>query len=596
MKGVRRRKYAQKLFVTYSAALLVLLFVLLCVLWGIGFREQYKSSAETQRQLVSKTQEQIDASLQGMDRIVSGLLFNQTFLQIMADPNAPLYYTDYSNQVLDTFIMLDAPLFPSHRIIAFNRTNYYNLSKSGEESNYIREALADYAWYDQATALNGQRLILPVHQDPFETEEYPVYSVVRSVTDGTGVYGIIEVQNDYAQLAEFCEIDPAVGSIVLFSDTGSVMYPWSTETAGSNYEELYRAVEENRAQNGDALNGSFLLGTNEVVYSRSDYSNWTTVFLCPVTAATPYVFQLTILTFAAFLAIASISLFMIFLITKHMTAPLVSLSQSLSKVSLDHLAIELPECGIEEIEQVNQAFEIMFRDLKNAIAASIQSRAGEERANYLALQSQMNPHTIYNTIGMIESVSYMNGDHEVSNLCICFSHMLRYISDYSRSEYTVLDEITHLRNYATLTEKRYEGMLAIRVEVDESLRSRQLPKFTLQPLVENSVKHGMNSGGQPLHIEVSVCREEKGWSVTIADDGSGFEPEKLGEIQRQLAGCDDTLRDGSDILNRHIGNLALVNIYMRCRILYGDAFVWKMGNRPEGGAFVTLWFGEEKQE
>ena len=596
MKGVRRRKYAQKLFVTYSAALLGLLFALLCVLWGIGFREQYKSSAETQSQLVSKTQEQIDASLQGMDRIVSGLLFNQTFLQIMADPNAELYYTDYSNQVLDIFVMLDAPLFPSHRIIAFNRTNYYNLSKSGEESNYIRRALSDYMWYEEAVALDGQRLILPVHQDPFEPEDYPVYSVVRAVTDGTGTYGIIEVQNDYVQLAEFCEIDPTVGSIVLFSDTGSLLYPWDKEGEERSYDELYQAVEEHRTKNGGISIGSFLLGTDEVVYSRSDYSGWTTVFFCPTASAAPYAFQLTIVIFVAFLALASISLFMVFLITKRMTAPLVSLSQSVSKVSLDHMAIELPEYGIEEIEKVNHAFKIMFRDLKNAIAASIQSRAGEERANYLALQSQMNPHTIYNTIGMIESVSYMNGDREVSNLCICFSHMLRYISDYSRSEYTVLDEITHLRNYATLTQKRYEGMLSIRIEADESLNSRALPKFTLQPLVENSVKHGMNSGGQPLNVEVSIRREADGWSVTIADDGSGFEPERLVEIERQLAGCDDTLRDGSDILNRHIGNLALVNIYMRCRILYGDAFVWKMGNRPEGGAFVTLWFREGTQE
>lgn len=588
----KHRTYAQKLFMTYSAALLALLFVLLAGFLGIGLSGQYKSNAQTQSQLVSKIEGQIDASLQSMDRIVSGLLFNQKFIQIMSDPQAELHYTDYTNQLLDMFIMLDAPSFPSHRIIAFNKTHYYNLSKSGEASEYIRNSLERYPWYEQLESMKGDLLILPVHEDPFEPTSYPVYSVARAVTDGQKTYGVVEVQNDYQQLADLCHLDEGVGTVALFSGEGELLYPRQPEDKAL-LQEMYDTFCR---KNPETQQASFALEGMEVVCSRSAYSGWVTVFYRPLTSVIPYAVQLSVAAVLSFLGLAGISLFMVYLITKRMSAPLVSLSHALNEVSLENLSLELPQCGIEEIETVNRSFQSMFRDLKNAIAASIQSRASEERANYLALQSQMNPHTIYNTIGMIESVSYMNGDMEVSRLCICFSQMLRYISDYSKNEYTVQDELQHLKNYAALTEKRYDGLLCIRAECDEQLYGRCLPKFTLQPLVENAVKHGMRSDGSCLHVDVCIRQEEDGWSVCITDNGCGFDPQKIPDIERQLRHCDDTLKDGKDILNRHIGNLALVNIYMRCRILCGEGFRLELGNREENGAFVKLWFREEDRD
>ena len=582
------RKYPQKLFLAYSAVFLAVLFFIFSATLTILYREQYAFNVDTQAQLVSKTEEQIDASLQSMDRIVNGLLFNKSFMSIIKDPDFASHYTDYSKQVLNVFVSLDAPSFPTHRIIAFNDDAYYNLSKTGENQEYIKQSLSGYPWKDEILAKDGEKVVLPLHADSFEPAAYPVYSVARAITDGKVNYGIIEVQNSYEHLEALCTLDSHVGRIALFAPTGEQIYP-------AEENELLPALYKQASRQSGLAQGRFRYQSHQVCYSVSAYSGWVTLLYTPVSDIFPFAVPLILACIAAFLLLSGGALFIIRIISKRLTAPLVNLNQALKKVSIDNLSIELPtQYGVEEIESINQSFLTMFSQLKEAIARSVQARANEERANYLALQSQMNPHTLYNTIGMIESVSYINGDKEVSNLCVCFSEMLRYISDFTKREYTVCDELQHLSNYATLTETRYHGKLEIYTQVDDSLKNKVIPKFTIQPLVENAVKHGFEGAHKHLTVWVRVATRPGGWSLQVIDDGIGFSQDKLDEIERQFLHCERCLHDKNDVVNMKIGNLALSNIYIRCRILYGDAFAFHVSNAAEGtGGCVELLIGEE---
>lgn len=589
-----RRNYSHKLFFAYSTALLVVLALLFAFVLLFVYREQYRRNIETQAQILGKTAERLDASLQEMDRIVNGLLFDKDFLRIMQDPDAALHYTNYSTKVLNRFVALDAPLFSTHRIIAFDREFYYTMSKTGENQPHIKAALVNYPWWAQVVAAGGQKVLLPIHQDSFDPVRHPVYSVARAVTDGNRCYGVIEVQNSYTQLERFCAVDSRVGTLAVFSSSGELIYP---QESGEAQTELLSALYGDISAQEDQ-EGRFISGRRQISYTRSDYSGWTAAIYIPVGSVVPYALEFAVLSAFAFFLLAGASLLMVHLIAKRLTAPLLDLNEALSRVSLDNLSLTLPDAhGILEIETINHSFEEMFTHLKRAIAQNVQSRANEERANYLALQSQMNPHTIYNTIAMIESVSYLHGDREVSNLCICFSQMLRYISDYTKRAYTVKDELGHLKNYAALIMKRYEGKLDIRVECESGLERRLLPKFTIQPLVENSVKHGLRADSGMLHILVSVARTNGGWYIRAEDSGNGFPPDRLEELDRQFAHCDDCLKASEDVVNQKIGNLALSNIYIRCRLMYRGAFRIALGNNQVApGSYVELTILDEEED
>lgn len=585
----KKHKYFNQLFFTYSAAFLLFLTLVFGIALGFIYREQYSRNVEIRGQLVSQIQSQLDSSLEGMDRIINGLLFSRSFMEIMADSgntsSSPLYY----NEVLNYFLTLDAPDLSTYRIIAFNDDTYYTLTKSDENPSFIENAVASYPWKEEILAAHGEKIILPVHADSFSSQGAFVYSVTRAITDGRKNYGIIEVQNEYGNIEQICSLENISGEVLLFSPDGGLIYP--AEKSGEY--EIYQTVSEKGSSEG-----SFIQNGTQISYATSDYSGWTVVLSCPVLSLVPFGVEAILLTIFVFFSLIVIVLILFRVLTRRLVAPLGDLNSALREVSLDNLSLELPHrYNIEEIESINQSFQNMFRHLKNAINVSIQSRANEERASYLALQSQMNPHTIYNTISMIECVAYMNGDLEASELCIRFSRMLRYISDFTKDIYTVEDEVAHLNNYAFLIQKRYDGTMDIHVTADECLLGETLPKFTLQPLVENCVKHGFRSSVSHFVVRVTIQGTPEDWTIRITDNGSGFTEESLERIRKQLEKCEEDLANQNDIVNRKIGSLAISNIYIRCRILYRSGFRFSFGNNTDGpGAFVEIGIRRKEKD
>lgn len=239
----KSRRFTQKLFLTYTCMYWAALLFLFLIVLGLFYLQQYGKTQENQRQLVSKTSEQVDSSLQSMDRIANGLLFNNTFLQFMKHPGGEPYSNDAEQQILNAFTALDAPLFSTHRIIAFNDSHFFNLSKSGENQNYMEQAAENWAWKEQLLAKEGQKLFIPPHQDPFDNLPHCVYSVARPVNDGSGSYAVVEVQNDYQELEKLCSLSPRSGQIVLYSPEGELIYPSDPDPEETDFfEALFSTV------------------------------------------------------------------------------------------------------------------------------------------------------------------------------------------------------------------------------------------------------------------------------------------------------------------------------------------------------------------
>ena len=352
----KKHKYFNQLFFTYSAAFLLFLTLVFGIALGFIYREQYSRNVEIRGQLVSQIQSQLDSSLEGMDRIINGLLFSRSFMEIMADSgntsSSPLYY----NEVLNYFLTLDAPDLSTYRIIAFNDDTYYTLTKSDENPSFIENAVASYPWKEEILAAHGEKIILPVHADSFSSQGAFVYSVTRAITDGRKNYGIIEVQNEYGNIEQICSLENISGEVLLFSPDGGLIYP--AEKSGEY--EIYQTVSEKGSSEG-----SFIQNGTQISYATSDYSGWTVVLSCPVLSLVPFGVEAILLTIFVFFVLIVIVLILFRVLTRRLVAPLGDLNSALSEVSLDNLSLELPHrYNIEEIESINQSFQNMFRHLK----------------------------------------------------------------------------------------------------------------------------------------------------------------------------------------------------------------------------------------
>ena len=606
---MRKRSFSRKLFLSYAATFLCILIVMLLIMTSYLYTVQRADSQNTQSQIVSKTQEQIDYSLQSMDRIIQGILATQSFLDAITGDDSQAMDNDDFITMAHT---LDAPLFSTYRILACSEDALFVYPHAPDDGGFLAEKLKYYPWRSDIVLGSGNNVTLSPHTDILSSNGTRIYSIARSIQQDGESIGFVEVQSEYSNLETYCDIDSSVGSIAVFAPNGNIVFPKDGRVSANFLHNIFSVIEDqpeaSRTVRFHFANPDEVLvggppesvlpfgGYNaQISYSKSSYSGWITVMYAPMTVALSFLPELLVFSIAVFILAALLLFVVMHTLTRRLTAPLVDLDAAVSKVSYDNLSLVLPESyGILEIENINRSFRLMFQKLREAIGRNIQVRAEKERANYLALEAQMNPHTLYNTIAMIESVAYMNGDWEASDLCMAFSRMLRYISDYTKREYTLQDELDYLASYNALILKRYEGILEINVRADPALLTKKIPKFTIQPLVENAVRHAISDAHSCLTIYVTAERVAGGWHILVRDNGPGFDPQQREALYRRFAEYEESLQSGEDILNQKIGNMALRNIYIRCSLFFGNAFQISLENTSDTpGAQIELLILQE---
>src|SRR5947207_2796761 len=209
---------------------------------------------------------------------------------------------------------------------------------------------------------------------------------------------------------------------------------------------------------------------------------------------------------------------------------------------------------------------LRFAQAQQLAAAKLQTELAQAQLENLRLQLQ--PHFLFNTLNTISSVMYEDvraADAMITQL----GDLLRLTLQASRThEIPLAEELEIARLYLDLMQKRFENKLQVSYAIDPSLNDTLVPQLVLQPLLENSLRHGMKSGNGPIELSVAAHREDGSLDLQVLDSGCG-----LGET------------DSSAIFGRGVG---LSNIRDRLAHLYGDRQQFLISNRPSGGAEVTL--------
>lgn len=183
-----------------------------------------------------------------------------------------------------------------------------------------------------------------------------------------------------------------------------------------------------------------------------------------------------------------------------------------------------------------------------------------KESSLLALQSQINPHFLYNTLDAInwESIDQLGIDNSISKMLLCLSSNLRYITSKTDRFVSLQEELNNLQQYITLHELSTSNRISFEICVDEGLLDHSVPVLLLQPLVENAIIHGL-SNTPDGHVQIRIAASGKKLLIEIQDNGCGFTPERLDAIQTMLSSEELT---GSE-------SLGLKNVDSRLKLLYG---------------------------
>ncbi|WP_164821694.1 sensor histidine kinase [Paenibacillus koleovorans] len=240
------------------------------------------------------------------------------------------------------------------------------------------------------------------------------------------------------------------------------------------------------------------------------------------------------------------------------------------------------EAYADEIGYLISSYNILIFNIDELVNKVHKAELRQKEAAFIALQSQINPHFIYNTLEGIRMTAELNGDTDAAEMAYTLGLILRYNLS-GQANGTLKDELDNVANYLSMYKKRLGSRFRYRLQVEPELERIPCPRFILQPIVENCIVHGFKDKLGDTAITIRIEGEAELVLVTVEDNGTGIAPARLSTMQRYFHGELERMEIEASGLG-----IGMQNIYERLKAFYGPASTIRMENGPSGGTICTL--------
>ena len=236
--------------------------------------------------------------------------------------------------------------------------------------------------------------------------------------------------------------------------------------------------------------------------------------------------------------------------------------------------------GTDEIAVLDQQFNRMLGKLDQLIKTSYVQKLENKEAQLKNLQLQINPHFLYNTLETISCIEAVKQVFVVCDICGKLGEIFRYSLGKDYGELVLLEqEMTHIKNYMFIQKIRYGDRLQVFYNIDVDAAHVYIPRFILQPIVENAISHGLSNLTSVGTLEVSAFEKKDRLYIEIEDDGEGMVREKVAEITRFINTAKPV--EGKK-------NIGIRNVNQRIKLAYGEAYGITIRSAPYQGSRFTI--------
>lgn len=260
-----------------------------------------------------------------------------------------------------------------------------------------------------------------------------------------------------------------------------------------------------------------------------------------------------------------------YFVTDRITKPIVSLLKAIKKTGDGNFDITVNDKGSKELAVLGNKFKAMNAKIQRLIEENYESKIRENEAEITALNLQLDPHFMYNTLNLINLISVENGQDEISDMIVNLSKMLKYTVKAKKDPVPFKDDWDYLQGYIFIMTKRFEGQFRAEYDIEPTLFTYGVPKFFMQPFVENAFVHAFNTMKSGGIIRIS------GW---ITDDSRYFRVEDNGRGM--------TADEAAFALSGESSSVGIYNIQKRIQVMYGEPFGVEIESLPGQGTVVTI--------
>lgn len=616
MKGILYKLRIQKSLsakITWMNVSIILLIFITLIIATVSINYQLTLGNEKQKMnvYISNTLSSIDNKLKDMGRVSLMTYSDERTQEILKSYNSYEYAkqlesVEYLRKLYTSLITiredinsvylfdLDSLIFWQDNMDPSQRRNY-------DMSSFIKKM---EEWERREKSVSGCRLVVGTQPDfmryslrRLENEDtnHCIYLVrgIKSFSPNeqighivliTNMEDIRDVLNEY--------LDDEV-EYTLLTEEGDIVCDEASICLGKNMKnaapEIYYKMNGSSGVFQENINGVPWL----ITYQKSDYSGMILVTRRAVGLIWKDAMRFIGITVIIFVILLGITVWLTFHGTKRMLRPLKFLSDSMAHFDQDDMGMRFVVTTQDETGQLVASFNNMMDIINQLIESEYEGKVRlkeaelkQQRMSLLYLKNQINPHFLYNTLDTIRIKAELNGDRDVAAMIMQMVDFFRLSVKADSQMVTVSHEIRLIQAYLKLMCCRYPQLIC-EYEIDETLLQVEMPNFILQPLIENSVMHGLRAVGYRGKVKLSVCRDEENEEkiiIKIYDNGAGMSRGTKSLLENVLKNAgDESCETGSEEM--HIG---IVNVQRRLKMFYPDTAGLSYQDNPEGGVTVTL--------
>ncbi len=441
-------------------------------------------------------------------------------------------------------------------------------------------------WYETITGRGGPRIVSRVIE--WQGRELPVISVAKRIANPYTLqpFGMLIIDLNYQRLTDIArKINPGTtGYLFIIDQDGRYVYHPIFEKIGTYYEpELWN-------QMSDQTSGSFVSSGKSpdlITFSESEQIGWTLATAIPYREVTEEINYIKKIILSTILISLLVVFFIGYSFSANLLKPIRTLQRYMGRVEEENFSHRVPVESKDELGQLSEGFNKMMDKISSLVEevymAQIREselRLRQKETELKALQSQMDPHFLYNSLETIRGMALENDQDDIASISTSMAKLLRYNLREQAQVVSIKQEMEMSQLYLRIQKFRFEDKLDYQFHIPEWGLRQHITRFSLQPLIENCIVHGAEPSAGRTAIEVTVEKEsDEAFILWIKDTGVGMTKETIERLQ------DDFNQKDISGGGSHIG---MVNVHRRNQLIFGPSFGLVIKRSNESGTVIGV--------
>lgn len=559
--------------------MIIAFFIAIIPLLAVGGLSYSKSKAIIEEKVsqsnyntVKQIADNINLVFSDMENSSVYLWQNREFMSYLKLPGSAIEnsqnYSLAAQNSVNNFIVFKTSIYSIY-VRGFNGLVFDSASAENTISKELEQQLSD---------LRGESLLIPDIVTNYDGSRAKVISLVRLLKDIDNLasnLAIIKINISEEEISKIyrSKLLGTRGDYFVIDEQNNIISSLYKEKLGARLESKY--IDSRLYSAPDGYYKTFIDHHNLLVthfdLSRPGWKLVNLVRLDELSGDTKVIGKITLF---AVIGSFALCLLVIILFALRVLGPLKQIRKSMKHLENENFDVSIEVKGNDEIALLGKSFNKMSKRLGELINEVYAVQIKQKESELKALQAQISPHFLYNTLDTIYWMCRMEKAFESSILVQALSRLFRLSLNSGNEFTTVKNETDHLSFYMTIQQKRFEGMIDFNMHVSGDVLPCRVVKLILQPLVENAIFHGIEKKGSRGTITITIGAEEGNLIYRIADDGAGAEENELNALLEKV-------EDG----NRGFG---IKNVNDRIHLYFGNEYGIHFHSSPGNGTVVTV--------